>query len=615
MSDEGVPRRGRRSGGAHARAGTLPPAEPDAAAPAGLELRWPGKYDAEGRRTPVPRPGATLVRRVAHGPSVPATAPDDGWRNRLVEGDNLLALDALVREHAGTVDLVYIDPPFATGSRFDVVTPVGPSDAPGGPRQLRRPAYTDAWPGGPAGLVAMLDPRLRLVHELLAPHGSLYVHVDPTVGHAVKLLLDEVFGPACFQREIVWRVGWVSGFKTRAHNWIRNHDLVLFYVKDPRRFTFNKRYVPHPPGYLRRDGSPPRGRGVPLDDVWNAGEAELSLRGRDSLDSIQIKSFSTEKTGYATQKNESLLRRIVEASSNPGDLVADVFCGSGTTLAVAQALGRRFIGCDAGRAAIQIACGRLLRGERARGFEVLEVRGSEPAAAHVEARLRAGWAALTGRPLGALRMLATATERDVGEGEAVRARREGVDAVAAWRWSVAASVEDEGDAVAVGERWPPARRVGRGRPAPVQLVLPRELRDAAATPPPAAIVVERARLRVRLCGLSSGRVAVELVDLAQPSPELLPAELRDPPLGPLALVERWSVTWDERDGTTDVVLARAGRERVLPTRSPAHAYAGRAATLVVRVEDALGREHRLWCRLACARGRWQVAQARAETDG
>src|SRR5690606_12655232 len=153
---------------------------------------------------------------------------------------------------------------------------------------------------------------------------SLYVHVDPTVGHAVKLLLDEVFGPGCFQREIVWRIGWVSGFKTKARNWIRNHDLLFFYVKDPRRFTFNKRILPHPPGYVRRDGSPPRGRGVPLCDVWNAGEGELSLRGRESLDSIQIKSFSTEKTGYATQKNESLLRRIVEASSNPGDLVADV---------------------------------------------------------------------------------------------------------------------------------------------------------------------------------------------------------------------------------------------------------------------------------------------------
>lgn len=593
------------SGGPRRPEGSGPPA----AALEGLELRWPGKYDDEGRRRPVPRPGAVLVRREAYGPDEIETAieAETDWRNRLVEADNLLALDALVREHAGTVDLVYIDPPFATGGRFEVVTPVGA----GAERQLRRPAYTDAWPGGTAGLVAMLDPRLRLVHELLAPHGSLYVHVDPTVGHAVKLLLDEVFGPACFQREVVWRIGWVSGFKTRARNWIRNHDLVFFYVKDPRRFTFNKHHVPHPPGYLRRDGSPPRGRGVPLDDVWNAGEAELSLRGRESLDSIQIKSFSTEKTGYATQKNESLLRRIVEASSNPGDLVADVFCGSGTTLAVAQALGRRWIGCDAGRAAIQIATGRLLVGPRSRGFEVLEVRCGEPAMEPAEARLRAAWEAVTGHPLAALRVLATATEAEVVEPEAARG-----SAVAAWQWSVPVPVEQSGEIVMVGEAWPPARaRGGAARRGAVQLVLPRELREAASEAPPAALVVERARLQVRLHGLGVGRVEVELVSLAYPSPELLPATLREPPLEPLELVERWSVSWDDRDGTADVTLGRFARDRALPTRSPAHAYAGRSAQLVVRVADALGREHRLGCRLVRTRGRWHVTEARTEAGG
>ncbi|MBL4687715.1 MAG: site-specific DNA-methyltransferase, partial [Nannocystaceae bacterium] len=267
--------------------------------------------------------------------------------DQLILADNLLALDALADSHAGRVDLVVADPPFATGTRFDVVTRVGEGASLG---ELRTPAYNDAWDGGAAGLIAMLDPRLRLAHTLLAPHGSLYVHVDPTVGHSVKMLLDDIFGPGCFQREIVWRIGWVSGFKTKARNWIRNHDLIFFYVKDPKRFTFNKAYVPYPEGYTRRDGSPPTGKGVPLDDVWNGNDVEHGLRGPDSMDSIQIKSFSQEKTGYPTQKNESLLRRIISASSNAGDLVVDPFCGSGTTLAVARALGRRFIGIDTSRA-------------------------------------------------------------------------------------------------------------------------------------------------------------------------------------------------------------------------------------------------------------------------
>lgn len=321
------------------------------------ELIWPGKYDADGRRVEVPRQSVSLVVDEQHPGTGTgrAAAP-----NHLLLADNLRALDALLERHAGQVDLCYIDPPFGTGSQFPVATRVG--DARDGEPipELRAPAYSDAWQGGLTEFLAMLDPRLRRIHELLAPHGSLYVHVDPTVGHAVKLLCDDVFGPECFQREIVWRIGWVSGFKTRTRNWIRNHDLIFFYVKDPRRFTFNKPLVPYPPGYRRRDGSLPRGRGIPIDDVWNAGESELALSGGESLDSIQIKSFSTEKSGYATQKNESLLRRIIAASSNPGDLVVDVFCGSGTTLVAAQRLGRRFVGCDSSFAAVHIARKRLL---------------------------------------------------------------------------------------------------------------------------------------------------------------------------------------------------------------------------------------------------------------
>ncbi len=313
------------------------------------ELRWPGKHGAI-----VPGPGLVLEREQQIGPA--GRDP-----NLLICADNLLAMDALLATHAGTVDLIYLDPPFATGHDF-VHTRIteggaGNGDEPRGESQTL--AYHDRWPGGLAGFLRMLEPRLRLAHRLLAPTGSLYLHVDPTVGHYAKLVLDEIFGPACFQREIVWRIGWLSGFKTRANNWIRNHDLLFFYTRDPAHFTFHKQYVPHPEGYLRRDGKPPSGRGVPMEDVWNANSAEFALRGKDSLDSIQIKSFSREKTGWATQKNTSLLRRIIAASSSPGDLVADFFCGSGTTLVAAAELGRRFIGCDCAPAAVELAHARL----------------------------------------------------------------------------------------------------------------------------------------------------------------------------------------------------------------------------------------------------------------
>ncbi len=318
----------------------------------GIELVWPGKYDADGRRVVVPVAPSAWRTSERHGPR---EAP---CRGELVAGDNLGILDAWLEQHRGRVDLVYIDPPFATGTSFDVVARV---HVPGDDKAvLRIPAFDDRWPTG-GGYLSMLAPRLERIHALLAAHGSLYVHVDPTVAHAVKLLLDEVFGPASFQREIVWRIGWVSGFKTVARNWIRNHDTILFYVKDPARMRFNKVYVPHPPGYARRSGAPAKAPGIAVDDVWNAGPADLALVGRDALDSIQIKSFSREKTGYATQKNESVLRRVLAASSSEGDLVADPFCGAGTTAAVALAMGRRFLACDRGEAAIQLARARLLR--------------------------------------------------------------------------------------------------------------------------------------------------------------------------------------------------------------------------------------------------------------
>ncbi|MEM7157376.1 MAG: site-specific DNA-methyltransferase [Myxococcota bacterium] len=575
----------------------------------GIELRWPGKYDEHGRRSPVPRPGAQLRPYAIY----PATEPVESAEPEgdalpphwLIEGDNLLSLDALARDHAGTVDLVYIDPPFATGGRFEVVTAVG-SDGP----KLRQPAYTDAWPGGTAGLLAMLDPRLRLMHELLAPHGSLYVHVDPTVGHAVKLLLDEIFGPGCFQREIVWRIGWVSGFKTRARNWIRNHDLIFFYVKDPSRFTFNKHYIPHPPGYRRRDGSPPKGKGVPLDDVWNAGDAELALRGHDSLDSIQIKSFSTEKTGYATQKNESLLERIIEASSNPGDVVLDAFGGSGTTLQVAESLGRRCIACDTGRAAIHIATGRLLAGTRRRDLQIFGVADDErrawqarvqEAGGEPERVVREAWATMAGASAPALRV-EPRIEQSLG------AKDEG--AAAAWSWRVEVPVEPEGARTRVGED-PGAL----GSEAPIQLVLQRALFDARNDARPEQAFAERARVAIELHETEAGTFEVELAAVGYPTSRWLPEALVEAAVAePLALAERWTVTWDAAEpGPIDAVMGRFARGRQLPTRSPAHDYGEAShARLVVAVHDVLHREHRLVCELSRAKGRLRVQAAWAE---
>ena len=294
-------------------------------------------------------------------PGAPEAAPPPP-PNRLLLGDNLGAMAALLPTAAGSVDLIYVDPPFASGGEY--VLREG-----GGVERT----YTDRWEGGLAGYLDMLAPRLVLMRELLAPHGSFYIHLDPVAAHYVKVILDELYGPPCFQREIIWRIGWISGYKSAVRNWVRNHDTLLFYTKDPKHFTFHKEYVPHLPGYRRRGGG--EGRGHPVEDVWNANAAELALEGEDSLDSIQIRSFSREKTGFETQKNLSLLRRVIAASSNPGDLVADLFCGSGTTLVAAEGLGRRWLGCDSGPAAQEVTRLRLLALPRHAAFEVVVAAG------------------------------------------------------------------------------------------------------------------------------------------------------------------------------------------------------------------------------------------------
>ncbi|MDF1561503.1 MAG: site-specific DNA-methyltransferase [Deltaproteobacteria bacterium] len=253
---------------------------------------------------------------------------------RLILGDNLPAMAAL---EPGSVRLCYLDPPFFSGARYRHRIKL---------RDLswEVDAFDDVWSGGLGEYLSFLEPRLRLIAHLLAEDGSVYLHLDASAAHYVKVLMDEIFGAEHFSRQIIWRIGWVSGFKTRAQNWVRNHDVILYYARPGA--PFHKKLLPHPDGYERRGGG--EGEGRPIEDVWT------------DLDSIQVKSFSAEKTGYATQKNVALLERIVEASSDPGDLVLDPFGGAGTTAVAAARLGREFVSIDALPLAIHQSRRRLI---------------------------------------------------------------------------------------------------------------------------------------------------------------------------------------------------------------------------------------------------------------
>jgi len=261
--------------------------------------------------------------------------------NLLIKGNNLLGLSSLIDVYAGKVKLIYIDPPYNTRGADDSFR------------------YNDAF--NHSTWLTFMKNRLELAKRLLAPDGAIYVQLDYNEVHYCKVLMDEIFGRANFQREIIWRIGWVSGYKTIEKNWIRNHDSILFYAKDASRMEFIKQYIKYPKDYLRRDGSKPDGEGYAIEDTWNCyGIDSLSDYANDPLDSIAIVSFSKEKVGnFKGQKNEALIKRIIEAHTREGDLVLDFFSGTGTTAAVAHKMNRRWIVIEQIASQIEIAQKRL----------------------------------------------------------------------------------------------------------------------------------------------------------------------------------------------------------------------------------------------------------------
>ena len=259
--------------------------------------------------------------------------------NRLLHGDAVALAETLP---AASVDLVYLDPPFFT---------VKVQRAAGGL------AYSDAWAGGLAAYLDWLRPLLVHTHRLLRPTGTLYVHLDWHAVHHVKVELDRIFGMDHFQNEVIWHYG-LGAARSQTH-FLRKHDTLLVYRRGPRA-TFNLLRGPVTRAmagkYRHQDEQGrymhSRGRryylrgGKPLDTVW-----EIPT----------IAATSRERLGYPTQKPEALLERIILASSNAGDVVLDPLCGSGTTPAVAQRLGRRWIAGDRAGDAIAITADRLRR--------------------------------------------------------------------------------------------------------------------------------------------------------------------------------------------------------------------------------------------------------------
>ena len=328
----------------------------------------------------------------------------DGWINKIFWGDNLQVMSHLLKEFRGKISLIYIDPPFDDKADYKKKIEVRGKKAHSDSTLFEEKQYGDIWTNDE--YLQFMYERLILMRELLSEMGSIYVHLDEKRAHFIRLILDEIFGSDKFRREIIWDITVLSGFKVQAQNWIRGHDIILYYSKIDKPL-FNKLRQSHRKSYLDRfnkiddegrkyfDG---RGtilyldeiikKGKPYGDVWddilsyqvfrkqieeieNIEELKEILKESKTIQDISnvwdnIMSFqqiptAIENVGYPTQKPEALLDRIINASSNLGDIVFDCFMGSGTTQAVAMKLGRRFIGADINLGAIQTTTKRLLK--------------------------------------------------------------------------------------------------------------------------------------------------------------------------------------------------------------------------------------------------------------
>ncbi len=304
-----------------------------------------------------------------------------GWTNKLIWGDNRLILSSLVNgpmreeiEKQGGLKLIYIDPPFAVGADFSYNIKVNGDSVTKQQSIIEEIAYRDTWGRGISSYLSMMYERLKLMHQLLAEDGSIYVHCDLRVNGYLRLLLDDIFGLKNLINEIAWCYGGGSAPKNYYH---KKWDSLFWYAKNGKDWIFNKQYRPYTSGTIERGLTAVKGdkyvlseEGATLDDWWQGKEVQKILSPT-----------AYENLKYPTQKPEGLLKRVIKGHSNEGDLVADFFCGSGTTASVAEKLGRKWIACDLGRFAIHTTRKRVIGVQRElkkeaksyRAFEVLNL--------------------------------------------------------------------------------------------------------------------------------------------------------------------------------------------------------------------------------------------------
>ena len=606
------------------------------------ELAWPGKYNEDGTLKEVPRVNLPFqvietvnegrATREAKKHGVQASLFDiyegnegdtfeDGWKNKLIWGDNLLVMSSLLEKFAGKIDLIYIDPPFATGADFSFSAQIGESNEkiPKEQSIIEEKAYRDTWGKGTDSFISMIYERLSLMRDMLSKNGSIYVHCDWHKSHYLRLLLDEIFGVDNFLNEIIWY--YTNKIPdSRKRKFTNSSDTIFSYRKTGENIfahQYDKRDKPIKVSKMKKID----GKKVYLKDERGKGlYDERTERTVDNVWNIALLHAQPEILNYPTQKPEKLLERIIKASSNEDSLIADFFCGSGTTLAVAEKLGRRWIGCDLGRWGIHVTRKRMLDIENCKPFEILnlgkyerqywqgvtfggaksqppneqalyeylafilKLYGAQPVTGLEHLHGKKGKAMVH---IGAVDAPVTIDELELALNECSRLKQ-GELHVLGWEWEMGLAGSNNVRRGGLMHEAAKARGVKL-----MLLQIPREVMEQQAVDRNDIRFFELAYLEAVVEKPKKLTAQVTLKDFVVPSSELIPDEVRDKVAEWSDYIDYWAVDWDFQNDTfmQEWVAYRTRKDRTLPLISDSHTYEkpGKYRALV-KVIDIFGND-------------------------
>ena len=635
------------------------------------ELVWPGKYNDDGTLKEVPRVNlpfqvietvnesrATREEKKQRLPllfdiykGTEGDTFEEGWKNKLIWGDNLLVMGSLLEKFAGKIDLIYIDPPFFTGVNQVATVSLGDSNT-GFEKETsmtEEVAYRNAWRDGVPSFMTWIRDRLAVMRDLLQPSGMIFIRFDQYWSHSVKLIADEVFGRDLFQNEItVKRIFKNITGQGRVSIPIATDSLFLYFRTDEARFT--NTLVPRAeirPGFWRHmdDSSgvrrppersifgqvfyPPPGKHfkfsqATIDEKTADGKVRLNPKtGKPEywVEESSVKPLNSNwtdipgysfTTAYPTENSEALLRRVIEVASRPNALVADFFGGSGTTAAVAEKLGRRWITCDVGRFSIHTIRKRLLDIENCRPFEILNLgkyerqywqgvtfggRNDKSLTEHAlyeylafilklyGAQPVAGMAHLHGKKgksmihIGAVDVPVTISEIDAAVDECTKLKQKNLH-VLGWEWEMGLQNLVVSEAKKKGVKL-------------LLLQIPREVMEQQAADKGDVRFFELAYLEAEIKQPKKLTLHVALKDFVIPNSDLIPDDVRSKVRKWSDYIDYWAVDWDFRNDTfmQGWVAYRTRKQRALTLVSDPHTYRQPGTyRVLVKVIDIFGND-------------------------